>query len=112
MYLTAEERLALLKAIGAYFGRVHLLLDGYTVFGARATKYKNPINDVGVTTVHGFDDPKELETGTGLNFLRELDMTPDAMIETLPKREQGLFRLFFAGKAAKKFYRMYEYMRK
>lgn len=109
MYLTAQERGALLKAIGEHFDRVHLLLDAYTVFAAKATKYKNPINEVGVTTVYGFDDPRELEQGTGFIFLRELDMTPDAMIETLPRREQGLFRALFGGKTAKKFYRMYEY---
>ena len=109
MYLTAEERLNLLKAIRGHFDRVHLLLDAYTVFTARATKYKNPINDVGVTTVYGFDDPREVEQGTGFAFVREHDMTPEAMITTLPKSEQGIFRLFFAGRTGKKFYRMYEY---
>ena len=109
MYLTAEERLALLNAIGTHFDRVHLLLDAYTEFGARVSKYKNPINDVGVTAVYGFDNPREPEKGTGFAFVREYDMTPEAMIETLPKGEQGIFRLFFAGKTGKKFYRMYEY---
>ena len=109
MYLTGEERLALLKAIRNHFGRVYLLLDAYTVFAAKATKYKNPINDVGVTVVHGFDDPKELEAGTGFGYAREHDMTPESLINTLPKAEQGFFRLFFAGKTAKKFYRLYEY---
>jgi O-methyltransferase involved in polyketide biosynthesis len=109
MYLTAEERQALLRALGNHFDRVQLLLDAYTVFAARATRYKNPINDVGVTTVYGFDDPREPEQGTGFAFVREHDMTPEAMITGLPGSEQGVFRLFFAGKTAKKFYRMYEY---
>lgn len=109
MYLTPQERLALLKAISGHFDRVHLLLDAYTVFAARATKYKNPINDVGVTVVHGFDDPKELQENTGFTYVREHDMTPGYLIDTLPGAEQGIFRLFFAGKTAKKFYRLYEY---
>ena len=109
MYLTADERLALLKALSGHFDHVHLLLDAYTVFAARATKYKNPINDVGVTQVYGFDDPRELEKGTGFAFLREHDLTPGTLIDTLPKAEQGFFRLFFAGKTAKKIYRLYEY---
>ena len=109
MYLTARERLALLTALQEHFDRVHLLLDAYTVFAAKATKYKNPINDVGVTVVHGFNDPLELEAGTGFSFLQEHDMTPENLISTLPKKEQGIFRLLFAGKTAKKFYRLYEY---
>ena len=109
MYLTARERLDLLKALRGHFDRVLLLMDVYTVFGAKASKYKNPINDVGVTLVHGFDDPRELETGTGFLFRKAHCLTPEDLIRQLPQREQGFFRLFFAGKAAGKIYRLYEY---
>ena len=109
MYLTEEERLNLLKSLRDHFQQVHLLLDAYTVFAAKATKYKNPINDVGVTEVYGFDDPRELENGTGFAFLKAHDLTPENLITQLPKREQGFFRLFFAGRTARKIYRLYEY---
>ena len=110
MYLTGEERQKLLKALTDHFDRVSLLVDAYTVFAAKATKYKNPINDVGVTQVYGFDDPRELETGTGFSYVREHDMTPEAMIRSLSSWEQLLFRKLFAGKTARKFYRLYEYI--
>ena len=109
MYLNAGERLDLLKRIRAHFDTVHLLMDVYTVFGARASKYKNPINDVGVTRVHGFDDPREMEAGTGLSFLEEQELTPANLIARLPRAEQGFFKLMFAGSMAKKIYRLYEY---
>ena len=109
MYLTGEERLKLLKSLADHFEQVALLLDAYTVFAARATKYKNPINDVGVTEVFGFDDPRQLETGTGFSYVREHDMTPESLIAQLPKAQRGFFRCLFAGKTAKKFYRLYEY---
>lgn len=109
MYLTGAERLELLKSLTARFDRVFLLMDVYTVFAARATKYKNPINTVGVTEVHGFDDPLELTMGTGLSFVAERELTPENLVRELPKREQGFFRSFFAGKLAKKIYRLYEY---
>jgi len=109
MYLTAEERLALLKTLTAHFSQVKLLLDAYTVFAAKATKYKNPINDVGVTQVYGFDDPRELEQGTGLRFVGAHELTPESMIRELPRTEQGFFRTMFAGKMANKIYRLYEY---
>ena len=109
MYLTSEERLELLKKLTAHFAHVKLLVDVYTVFGAKASKYKNPINDVGVTVVHGCDDPREMEAGTGRRFLAERPLTPEDMIRMLPRSEQGFFRLMFGGKMAKKIYRLYEY---
>ena len=84
-------------------------MDTYTVFAAKATKYKNPINEVGVTEVYGMDDPRSLLEGTGLSKVQEHSLTPEDLIAQLPKREQGFFRYVFAGKMAKKIYRLYEY---
>ena len=109
MYLQVPELKALLGALREHFDRVHLLMDVYTVFGAKATRYKNPINTVGVTQVYGLDDPEELTAATGFRFVREHDLTPDSLIAELPKGEQGFFRTLFAGKAAKRIYRLYEY---
>lgn len=109
MYLPMPELLEVLKQWKNYFGEVRILMDTYTVFAAKATKYKNPINEVGVTQVYGFDDPRVLEEGTEILFCREHDMTPRNLIGELPKREQGIFRALFAGRTAKKIYRLYEY---
>ena len=84
-------------------------MDTYTVFAARATKYKNPINEVGVTQVYGFDDPRDLEKDTGILFVREHTLTPENLIAQLPQKERRFFRTMFAGKIAKKIYRLYEY---
>ena len=109
MYLNARERLELLQKLSGHFSEVRLLMDTYTVFAAKATKYKNPINDVGVTQVYGFDDPRELENGTGFAFIGERDMNPEALIAQLPKKDQRIFRLVYGGKIAKKICRLYEY---
>lgn len=109
MYLKPEELRLVLKRWKSHFGEVRILMDTYTVFAAKATKYKNPINEVGVTKVFGFDDPRDLEQGTGIRFVQEHDMTPDRLIQKLPKGEQGFFRRLFGGKMAKKIYRLYEY---
>lgn len=108
MYLQREELLALLARLKARFGSLTVLMDCYTVFGAKATKYKNPINEVGVTQVYGVDDARELEVD-GLHFLQEHDLVPEEMIRTLPGWEQTVFRKLFAGKMAKGIYRLYEY---
>ena len=112
MYLTVPELLALLKQLSGHFDSAVLLMDTYTVFAAKATRYKNPINEVGVTQVYGFDDPLILTEKTEFRFAGEHSLTPDAMIAELPRREQRFFRTMFAGKMAKKIYRLYEYKAK
>ncbi len=109
MYLRQPELKAVLKRWKEHFGEVRILMDCYTVFGARASKYKNPINEVGVTEVFGLDDPGELEAGTGITFAGEHDLTPERFIRQLPRREQWIFSKLYAGKLAKKIYRLYEF---
>ena len=109
MYLKPEELKAVLKRWKERFGEVRILMDTYTVFAAKATKYKNPINEVGVTEVYGLDDPRSLLEGTGLSKVQEHSLTPEDLIAQLPKREQGFFRYVFAGEMAKKIYRLYEF---
>ena len=109
MYLKPQQLQELMTRLGGRFEQVSLLMDCYTEFAAKASKYKNPINDVGVTQVFGFDDPTAILPKTGLRFVAEHPLTPEDLIRELPKREQGFFRLFFAGKTAKNLYRLYEY---
>ena len=108
MYLKREELLQLLARLRERFSQVALLMDCYTTFSAKASRYKNPINEVGVTKVHGLDDPRELEA-SGMTFLREHDMTPAALINQLQGTEKLIFQKLYAGSVAKKMYRMYEF---
>lgn len=109
MYLRREELNGLLKRWKAHFSQVRILMDTYTEFAAKATRYKNPINQVGVTEVFGLDDPQVLTEGTGMELLGEHDMTPPELIAELTATERWVFSKLFAGKMAKRFYRMYEY---
>ena len=109
MYLSPEELQTVLRALQARFPRLHLLVDCYTELAARASKYKNPINDVGVTRVYSLDDPLELQTGTGLTFVREHEMTPASLVCQLHGTERIIFQKLFAGSLARKMYRLYEY---
>ena len=109
MYLDPAQRLQMLRQIGDRFDRVKLLVDAYSVFAAKASRFKNPVNEVGVTEVFGFDDPLELTEGTGLSFTGELEMTPADLIGQLPGKEQGIFRLVYAGRMSRALYRLYSY---
>lgn len=108
MYLTPEELRQAMTRIASHFASVRLLMDCYTEFAARASKVKNPINDVGVTQVYGMDDPSILEQ-SGFSFVKELAMTPEDMVNELQGMEKRVFKTVYAGGIAKKMYRLYEY---
>ncbi len=109
MYLMNEEVADLFKALQAKYPHVSIFMDVYTTFGAKASKYKNPINDVGVTTVYGIDDPKLVLGESNIQFIAEHTMTPAYMVEELKGFEYAFFKLMFAGRATGKIYRLFEY---
>ena len=104
MYLKPEELKTAFENLYAHFENVQILMDCYTVFAASVSKYKNPINDVGVTEVYGMDDPNALP-----GYLREHEMTPRDLIDRLHGMEKRIFASVYAGGVAKKMYRLYEY---
>ena len=109
MYFRPEELERLLKGFASHFESVALLMDCYSSFAARASKYKNPINYLGVTEVYGMDDPGALGEKTGLAYVREHDMMPTRLIAKLTAAERLLFSNLYAGRFARSLYRMYEF---
>ena len=109
MYFEPKELTELLSSLCRHFCSVRLLMDCYTEQAAKVSKYKNPINDVGVTVVYGYDNPRELATKSGLIFEKEYCMTPQKYIDELHGVERLIFKHLFAGKIAKSMYRMYEF---
>lgn len=109
MYLKLQELVQLMNALQKHFDNVHMFMDCYTEFAAKATKYKNPINSVGVQEVYGLDNPEYLEEQTGIRFVAEHDMTPDSLINELKGFERSFFKHVLGGKMAKKMYRLFEY---
>jgi len=112
MYFELEALKGLLDNLSQQFATIHLLMDCYTEFAAKASKYKNPINDVGVTQVYGFDVPENLNIPDGVTFVKEHSMTPDYLVAQLQGMERSIFKKLYAGKAAQKMYRLYEYNKK
>lgn len=108
MYMSQQELTAVLANLKQHFAGIRLLMDCYTSVAAKASRYRNPINDVGVTQVYGLDDPRTLEP-SGLKFLSEHSLTPDDMIDALSGPEKWIFRTLYAGSVAKAMYRMYEF---
>ena len=112
MYFTHNEMNNLLKALSTHFESVKVLMDCYTVKAAKASKYRNPVNDVGVTVVYGTDSPAVFTDNTGLVFVKEHSMTPENLTSQLTGAEGFVFRIFYGGAIARAMYRMYEYKSK
>jgi len=74
----------------------------------KMSKYRNPVNAVGVTEVYGIDDPLMLQYGEFV-FVEEHTMTPEKFIDELHGIEKYIFRRLYAGNMAKKLYRLFEY---
>lgn len=108
MYLKSDEVKNLMIALNNHFDNVSLMMDCYTEMSAKISKYKNPINDVGVTEVYGTDHPEIFETDN-FTFLKEHNMTPDTLINELKGLEKFFFKKLYGGKFSKKMYRLYEY---
>lgn len=111
MYLTLNDLRAFTVNLSEHFEHISLLMDCYTVWAAKMSKYKNPINDVGVTEVYGIDDPKQLQQGE-FSFVKEHSMTPEKYINALSGAEKWIFRKLYAGNFSKKVYRLFEYTKK
>ena len=108
MYLSGNVICNLFAALEAHFDKVEIVADFYTSFGVKASKYKNPIKDVGAAAYFGMDDPKSAETEE-TKFNEELCMTPDELINELSGIEKAFFKKMFAGGFAKRLYKIYTY---
>ena len=111
IYMTHDEMQNLFASLSAHFESVELLMDAYSERAAKLSKYKNPINDVGVTQVWGIDDATVIEAG-GIEFVRAHDMTPPHYIEQLKGSEKRIFAKLYAGSFSRKLYRLYEYQKR
>lgn len=108
MYLKNEQLNALFKALSEKYESLNILMDVYTVWGAKASKYKNPINDVGVTTVWGIDDMQKVLADTEIICKEEHPLTPDYLVKELKLSEQLFFKTVFSKGIYRKIYRLYE----
>ena len=108
MYLTGSQVRGLLQALDKKYRELHILMDVYTEFGARASKYKNPVNDVGVSKLHGIDDIESVTDGLRVRFVKEHSFTPASLVKELKPADRLIFNLLFTGKLYRKIYRLYE----
>ena len=108
MYLTNDELHNFFSVLEQKYGHLHVLMDVYTMFGAKVSKFKNPINDVGVTKVFGIDDIDGLLAGLKTHCIKEHSLTPENLVNEIPPRDRRIFKMLFTGKLYRKIYRLFE----
>jgi len=108
MYLTNDQMKGFLQALERKYRELHILMDVYTEFGARASKYKNPVNDVGVNRLYGIDEIGSVLSGLRIRMTAEHTFTPAELVNELTPAERVFFKLLFTGKIYRKIYRLYE----
>jgi len=108
MYLSDEQVYGLFKALKEKYKYLHVLMDIYTEFGAKASKYKNPVNEVGVTNLFGRDDIVPVIGDVELRLIQEHTMTPMKLINELKPLERLFFKVLFNGRLYRKIYRLLE----
>lgn len=108
MYLSNEQLHEFFRALQDKYETLHILMDIYTEFGAKASKYKNPVNDVGVTKLYGIDDMEGLLSGLKINLKKEHSFTPENLVDELRGFDKKFFKLMFTGRVYGKIYRLYE----
>lgn len=108
MYLSNGQINRFFLALQEKYQKMHILMDVYTKFGARASKYKNPVNDVGVTKLYGIDDLQSILQNTEIKLKAEHSLTPDRLVNELSGFDKFFFKLMFTGAMYRKIYRLYE----
>lgn len=108
MYLGNNQLQEFLNALQEKYPSLHILMDVYTVFGAKASKYKNPVNDVGVSKLYGVDDIDGLLAPLKIKLKKEHTFTPSSLVQELKPSERFFFKVLFSGAIYRKFYRLFE----
>ncbi len=108
MYLENTQTTSLINGIISHFDKFSFITDCYTTLGAKLSKYKNPLKDVGVKKVYGINSPSVLENENFV-FIKEHEITPINLINYLSGVQKFIFKKMYAGKLAKKLYKLYEF---
>ena len=108
MYLNEEELKELILQINDRFSNVHLIFDAYSKKGVRASKYKNPVNQMKAKVKYGFDNPDDF---LKLNY--KLKHIETHLIKQDKNNLHGLTKFIFnnlyCGKTSQSLYKIYEF---
>lgn len=108
MYLSEEELQDVISGINDKLGSVTLLFDAYSKKAVKASKYKNPVNQMNASIKWGMDELSDFsKLNDNLEFVKEF------VIKHEEKNLRGLTKFIFenlyCGKISEKYYKIYEF---
>lgn len=108
MYLDEEEIRNLISEISRIFDSVYLIFDAYSKKGVKASKIKNPVNQMNARIIYGIDKPEEF-----LLLNENLDHIATHIIKKDDNNLHGLTKFIFnnlyCGKISQSLYKVYEF---
>jgi O-methyltransferase involved in polyketide biosynthesis len=108
MYLSEEEIKNLLEQINTKLGTVHLLFDAYSKKGVKASKIKNPVNQMNAKVKYGINKPEEfLALNNNLEHIATHLIRKDN--NNLPWLTKFIFNNLYCGKISQSIYKIYEF---
>lgn len=108
MYLKEEEIKELLVQINNRFNNVHIIFDAYSKKAVKASKIKNPVNQMNAQIKYGLDKIEDfLKLNSNLKFVN--DYVIEYKEENLKGLTKTIFEKVYCGKIAQSYYKIYEF---
>lgn len=108
MYLSEEEIKEILVAIDNKFKNVTLIFDAYSKKAVKASKIKNPVNQMNAQIKYGLDKMEDfLKLNSNLKFVN--DYVIEYKEENLKGITKTIFEKVYCGKIAQSYYKIYEF---
>lgn len=108
MYFSEDEIKVLIEQIKNKFGNITLLFDAYSKKGVKASKIKNPVNQMNVEVKYGIDKPEDF-----LKLNHDLEYINTYKIRKEDNNLQGLTKFIFnnlyCGRISQSIYKIYEF---
>lgn len=108
MYISEEEMKELIAQIESKFGDARLLFDAYSKKGVKASKVKNPVNQMEAEVKYGIDNPEDF-----LKLNDDLEFVNTYIIKKEDNNLHGLTKFIFnhlyCGKTSQSIYKIYEF---
>lgn len=108
MYLSEEDLKNVINAIGKKFRNSTLIFDSYTNRAVKASKYKNPVNQMNASIKWGMNNKGDfLKLNDNLQFEKEY------LIKNVENNLKGITKVIFekvyCGKISEKLYKIYKF---
>lgn len=108
MYLSEEELRKVINGINQKFECATLIFDAYSKKAVKASKYKNPVNQMNAKIKWGMNEPEEF-----LKLHQNLEFVKRYLIKCEEKNLKGftkfIFENVYCGKISEAYYKIYEF---